>query len=170
MTNCCELLGEAVPCSCSCPHSSGHNGPINLQQDNCYISVLQLFISTWMEKWGTFKSQSLGNGSHIYFRLYATFFYEYKRYRARMAEHMQLSSRDSAKRIDPIWTQLCFLLVQGQKCLSTPIVRLFLQYVMRLWGADRCLVSPKGFRRARFGDVCYSLILLCFKYPGCICA
>ena len=170
MTNCCELLGEAVPCSCSCPHSSGHNGPINLQQDNCYISVLQLFISTWMEKWGTFKSQSLGNGSHIYFRLYATFFYEYKRYRARMAEHMQLSSRDSAKRIDPIWTQLCSLLVQGQKCLSTPIVRLFLQYVMRLWGADRCLVSPKGFRRARFGDVCYSLILLCFKYPGCICA
>lgn len=170
MTNCCELLGEAVPCSCSCPHSSGHNGPINLQQDNCCISVLQLFISTWMEKWGTFKSQSLGNGSHIYFRLYATFFYEYKRYRARMAEHMQLSSRDSAKRIDPIWTQLCSLLVQGQKCLSTPIVRLFLQYVMRLWGADRCLVSPKGFRRARFGDVCYSLILLCFKYPGCICA
>ena len=170
MTNCCELLGETVPCSCSCPHSSGHNGPINLQQDNCYISVLQLFISTWMEKWDTFKSQSLGNGSHIYFRLYATFFYEYKRYRARMAEHMQLSSRDSAKRIDPIWTQLCSLLVQGQKCLSTPIVRLFLQYVMRLWGADRCLVSPKGFRRARFGDVCYSLILLCFKYPGCICA
>ena len=123
-----------------------------------------------MEKWDTFKSQSLGNGSHIYFRLYATFFYEYKRYRARMAEHMQLSSRDRAKRIDPIWTQLCSLLVQGQKCLSTPIVRLFLQYVMRLWGADRCLLSPKGFRRARFGDVCYSLILLCFRYPDCICA
>ena len=30
-----KFLGIGILCSHSCPHSSGHNIPINLQQDKC---------------------------------------------------------------------------------------------------------------------------------------
>ena len=74
-----------------------------------------------MEKWDTFKSQSLGNGSHVYFRLYATFFYEYKRYRAKMTEHRQQSSRVRAKGIDPTWNEVCFLCYISMKRSASPV-------------------------------------------------
>ena len=33
---CCKLLGVRILCSCSGPHRSGHDVPVNLQQDKCY--------------------------------------------------------------------------------------------------------------------------------------
>ena len=45
---CCKLLGAGILCSCSYLYGPGHHVPINLQQ-NMLFSVLQLFISVWMD-------------------------------------------------------------------------------------------------------------------------
>ena len=58
---CCKLLGAGIFCSCTCSGRSVHDVPVNLQQVKC-CSVLQLFISLWMEKWYALNSQSLENG------------------------------------------------------------------------------------------------------------
>ena len=63
MAGCCKLLGARILCSCSCSHWSGHNVPVNFQQDKCHsVFLLQIFMSIWMAMCYTFKSQSLENG------------------------------------------------------------------------------------------------------------
>ena len=59
---CHELLGAAI----FHPQRLGQDVPVNLQQNKCH-SVLQLFISIWIEKCYTLKGWSLENGlSHIF--------------------------------------------------------------------------------------------------------
>ena len=55
--SCCKLLGVGILCSYSCPHGSGQNVPVNLQQDKCY-SLFCNFLSQY--KW-TLKGHSLKN-------------------------------------------------------------------------------------------------------------
>ena len=45
---CSKLLGFGILCSRSCPHRSGHDVPVNLQQDKCY-SLCCNFLSVY--KW-----------------------------------------------------------------------------------------------------------------------
>ena len=54
----CKLLDVVILCSCSCPCRSGHKVPINLQQEETSYSVLQLFISIWMENCYTIKGKA----------------------------------------------------------------------------------------------------------------
>ena len=54
MVSCYQLLGMEVLCSSSCPHRSGHNVPVNLQQNKCY-SLFCNFLSLY--EW-TLKGQS----------------------------------------------------------------------------------------------------------------
>ena len=44
VVSCCELLGVGILCSCCCPYRSGHDVPINCQQDRCY-SLFHNFLS-----------------------------------------------------------------------------------------------------------------------------
>ena len=44
VVSCCKLLGVGILCSCSCPCRSGHDVPVNLQQDKCY-SPFSNFLS-----------------------------------------------------------------------------------------------------------------------------
>ena len=46
MVSCCKLLGIGILCSCSCAHRSDHDGPVNLQQDQCY-SLFYNFLSLY---------------------------------------------------------------------------------------------------------------------------
>ena len=46
VAGCCKLLVAGILCSCSCPHRSGHNVPINLQQDKCYY-LFHTFFSLY---------------------------------------------------------------------------------------------------------------------------
>ena len=76
----CKLLGVGILCFCSCPCMSGHDVPVNVQQDkyNC------LFYNFYLSMNGLWKVRALRMGSPVYFTLQATFFY--KRCRARMTE------------------------------------------------------------------------------------
>ena len=58
VVGCCRLLGVGILCSCSCPHRSGHDIPINFQQDK-YYSLFCSFSSLyeWM-----LQGQSPENG------------------------------------------------------------------------------------------------------------
>ena len=58
VVGCCRLLGIGILCSCSCPHKSGHDIPINFQQDK-YCSLFCSFSSLyeWM-----LQGQSPENG------------------------------------------------------------------------------------------------------------
>ena len=78
--SCCKLLGVGILCSCSCRCMSGHDVPVNVQQDkyNC------LFYNFYLSMNGLLKVRALRMGSPVYFMLQATFFY--KRCRARMTE------------------------------------------------------------------------------------
>ena len=40
----CNFLGVGILGSCSCPHSSGPDVPVNFKQDKYFATVLQLFI------------------------------------------------------------------------------------------------------------------------------
>ena len=46
VVGCCKLLGVRILCSYICPHRSGHNVPVNLQQDKCY-SLFCNFLSLY---------------------------------------------------------------------------------------------------------------------------
>ena len=54
----CNLLGVGILCSCNSPCGSGHDVPVNLQEDKCY-SLFCNFLSLY--EW-TLKGQSLANG------------------------------------------------------------------------------------------------------------
>ena len=58
VVGCCRLLGVGILCSCSCPHRSGHDIPINFQQDK-YYSLFCSFLSLY--KW-MLQGQSPENG------------------------------------------------------------------------------------------------------------
>ena len=61
MTGWCNFLGVGILCSCSCLGRSGHNVPINLQQDK-YYSLFCNFLSVYEWKSVTiFKGHSLEN-------------------------------------------------------------------------------------------------------------
>ena len=65
MTVCYKVLGAGILCSCSCLGRSGHNVPINLQEDNCYFVFCNFLISIKMEKCYTFEGESLENGQSL---------------------------------------------------------------------------------------------------------
>ena len=62
VVSCCRLLGVGILCSCSCPHRSGHDVPINLQQDK-YYSLFWNFLYEW-----TLKGWNLENGLSCIFQ------------------------------------------------------------------------------------------------------
>ena len=62
MTVCDKVLGAGILCSCSCLGRSGHNVPINLQEDNCYFVFFNFLITMKMETYYTFEGESLENG------------------------------------------------------------------------------------------------------------
>ena len=43
VVDCCRVLGFRILCSCSHPHRSGHNIPVNLEQDKCYSLFYNFF-------------------------------------------------------------------------------------------------------------------------------
>ena len=48
VVSCCKLLGVGILCSCSCPHRSGHDAPVNLQQDTCHFLFCNFFsLNEW---------------------------------------------------------------------------------------------------------------------------
>ena len=99
-----------ILCSCSCPGSSCHDVPINLQQDNCY-SVLQLYMN---EKCYTFKGQggqSLEDGLSCSFQVTGNTVL--RRCRASMIRRRQQSAKVRAKGIDPIQNQVCSSLLNN---------------------------------------------------------
>ena len=61
----CKLLGVGILCSCSYPCMSGHNVPVNLQQDkhNC------LFYNFYLRMKGLLKVRALRMGSPVYYTL-----------------------------------------------------------------------------------------------------
>ena len=66
---CCRLLGVGILCSSCCPCRSGHDVPVNLQQDKCY-SLFCNFISP--REWKSIillKVRALRLGYPVYFRL-----------------------------------------------------------------------------------------------------
>ena len=69
MAGCCRLLGAGILCSCSCPGRSGHNVPVDLQQDKCY-SLFCNFLSLYdWESVILLKARGLRMGYPVYFRL-----------------------------------------------------------------------------------------------------
>ena len=69
VVGCCKPLGVGILCSRSCPHRSGHNVPVNLQQDKCY-SLFCNFLPLY--EWKSvipLKVRGLRMGYPIYFRL-----------------------------------------------------------------------------------------------------
>ena len=70
----CKFLGVSILFSCSCPHRSCHDVPINLQQDKCYCLFCKfLSLYDWTNHY-TFKFQSLKGWLLVYFRLWAILF------------------------------------------------------------------------------------------------
>ena len=90
MAGCCKLLGAGILCSCSCLCRSGHNGPINLQQDYCYFQFCNFLSLYEWENVMPLTVRTLRMGYHAYFRLDITFFY--RRCRASMTKHRQHST------------------------------------------------------------------------------
>ena len=69
MVGCCKLLGVRIRCSCSCPDRSGHDIPINLQQDKCYsLFCNYLFLYEWKSVI-PLKVRGLEMDYPVYFRL-----------------------------------------------------------------------------------------------------
>ena len=69
LVSCCRLLGVGILCSGSCPRRSGHDVPVNLQQDKCY-SLFCNFLS--LNEWKSvtpLKVRALRKGYPVYFRL-----------------------------------------------------------------------------------------------------
>ena len=83
MVGCCKLLSAGILCFCSCPHRSGHNDPVNLQQDKCFCNLY--FYTNELLNIRTLKI-----GYSVYFRLQAAYFY--KRCRVSMIKHKQDST------------------------------------------------------------------------------
>lgn len=78
---CCKPFGAGALCSCSCPHGCGdqfYKSPAG----EMLFSILQLFLSIWMERCHAFKGQSLENRlscifqarGNILFKIASTFF------------------------------------------------------------------------------------------------
>ena len=104
------LVVAGIICSYSCPCRSGHNVPINLQQDIYYFLFCNfLFLYEW-KSIIPLKIRALRMGYHVYFTLQAIF--RLQRCRACMTKHRQQSTRVKAKGIDPIWSQVCSSLLQ----------------------------------------------------------
>ena len=68
MVGCCKLLGVGILCSYRCPHRSGHDVPVNLQQDKCYSLFCNFLSLCEWKKCYTFKDQSLENGLSCLFQ------------------------------------------------------------------------------------------------------
>ena len=47
MVGCCKLLGVGILCSCSHPHSPGHDVSVNLQQDKYYLFCNFVSLYKW---------------------------------------------------------------------------------------------------------------------------
>ena len=105
---CCELLGPGILCFCSCPCRSGHNVPINPQEDNSLFSVLQLFVCAWTERCCTFKGQSLENGLSCIFQAVGNILLQ--KVQSQHGYTQATEHRVRAKVIYPIWSQACSLL------------------------------------------------------------
>ena len=67
MVSCCKLLGAGILCSRSCPCRSGHDVPVNLQQDKCSFLFCN-FFSLYEWKSVKVKGQSLEKGVSCMFQ------------------------------------------------------------------------------------------------------
>ena len=112
MFGCCKFLGVRILCSCICPLSSGHDVPANFQQVKCY-SILQFFVSIWMEECYTYTGQSLQNGLPCVFQAIEAFFY--RRWRGSIAKHwQQKSTRVKVKELDLPRNRVCSIILHIQ--------------------------------------------------------
>ena len=126
----CKLLGVGILCSCSCPHRSGHDVPVNLQQDKRY-SLFCNFLSLY--EWKCIiplKVRALRMGCYVYFRLQAAFFY--KRCRASMTKHRQQNTKVKVKETDLIWSQICSSLLHLEGKDDVCFVRCLAQFQHRV--------------------------------------
>lgn len=92
---------EGILCSCNC--RSGHNIPVNLQQDNCYFLFLQL-LSYINGKVLCFERSEPWEWAIIYISGYGNFILQ--SCRASMTQHRQQSTRVRAKEADLIWSHV----------------------------------------------------------------
>ena len=108
---CCKLLGVRILYFCSCPYRSGHNVPINLQQDNCYFQFCNFLLPYEWKSFTVFKvesgRQSLENGLSCTFQAPGNILLQWCG--ANMTEHRQQSTKVALKGIDPAQRQPCFL-------------------------------------------------------------
>ena len=57
MIGCCKLLGVRILYFCSCPYISGHNDPINLQDNYYFLFCNFLLLYEW-KSFTLFKVES----------------------------------------------------------------------------------------------------------------
>ena len=99
--------------SCSCPSMSGHDGPVNLQQNRCY-SLFCNFLSLYEWK-GVLPlkvklgRQSLEKELSCIFQAIGNILLQ--RFRASITKHRQQSTEVGATGIDPKRSQVCFSLL-----------------------------------------------------------
>lgn len=106
-----NFLVEEFFCSCSHPHMSGYDVPINLQQDKCYFrfcNILHLY------EWKVLRSE---NGLSCIFQLHRQQFSTWSK-----SNRMQSVK---VKETDLIWSQICPSLLQSGVRMSS---------VQRQWG------------------------------------
>lgn len=105
VAGCCKLLGIRIPCPYSCPFRSDHNVPVNLQQDRCY----SLFCSFYLyvnEKWYNLLSCIFQTKGNTLLQ------------RTNKTKHRQLSTKVGAKRMDPIWYEVYFILFSCYRTIT----------------------------------------------------
>ena len=117
MAGCCNLLCTRILCSCNCPCRSGHNVPINLQQNNCYFLFCN-FLSLCEWKSVIPLKVKPGRQSIEIFQAIGNILLQ--RCRASVTKHRKQSTKVRAKGIDPIWSQVCSSPLQYQAQVGGP--------------------------------------------------
>ena len=105
-----------ILCSYSYPHRSGHNVPVNFQQDDCY-SLFCNFLSLYQWKSviplkGKPGKQRIEKGLLCVFQAIGNILLQ--RFRASTTKHRQQSTKVRAKGTDSTWSQVCSSLLQWQ--------------------------------------------------------
>ena len=66
IVGCCKLLSAGILPSCSCPHRSGHDDPVNQQQDKCFCNLY-----FYMNKLLNIRTLRIGYSVYLGYRQYA---------------------------------------------------------------------------------------------------
>ena len=99
----CKLLDGGILCSCSHPHMSGYDVPINLQQDKCYsrfCNILHLY------EWKVFYLERSENGLSCIFQTMGNIL---------NLKRKQQKAKVKVKETDLIWSQICSSLREEQR-------------------------------------------------------